>query len=437
MASHLAALFKKELKVIFRDPTVLVGTILIPVFLFPVMGGAISVGQQATQEQLAHVQIGFLSLDNTSSNVSYAAAFRAALLASNLTVKNATGASDAEAVQWALANGVDTVVVVPANFTDAISAGHAATVRIYQVLHNFGPAELGGEQSVYGVLNGLNAGIAAQRASSAFPGSRPDELLYPARANSSAVIHGQVRNVPPDTVINTILGSSVSLPIVISIMILISAQLAATSVAAEKEEKTLEVLLTLPTRRENILLGKLGGVFVVSLIGTVAVLISFSSYSGNITASLPTADPTASGLAPDAQGYALLVVTLLLSFVSSLSLAVLVASYAKDIYGAQSLMSVVYLPVFLPSILMSFTPVEILPPAFQAVIYGIPFSYPSLAGKALYTHEYGAIYLGAVYQVAFMIVVLYLAARMFSTEKVLTARLSFGKRKRRGSPDGE
>lgn len=432
MASHLLALFKKEVRVIFRDPTVLVGTILIPVLLFPLMGSAISVGEQATLEQLADVEISFLSFDNTPANQSYSFAFFSALAAANLTVRNATGASDAEGVDWTLANGLDTLVVLDANFTDVISGGHAATVRIYQVLRNFGPAELGGEQAVRAVLSGFNAGIAAQRASGSFNGSTPDELLYPARAKSASVIHGEVRDVSPDVVINTVLGGSIMLPIVISIMILVSAQLAATSVAAEKEQKTLEVLLTLPTRREYILLGKLGGVFVVSLVGTLAVLIGFSSYAGNITASLPTADPAATGLAPETLGYALLVATLLLSFVSALSLAVLVASYAKDIYGAQSLMSIVYLPVFLPAILMSFTPVEILPPAFQGVIYGIPFSYPSLAGKALYTHEYGAIYLGASYQVAFMVVVLVLAARMFSSEKVLTARISLRRRKRDG-----
>ena len=430
MPSHFLALFTKELKVTFRDPTILVGTVLIPLLLFPLMGSAIQVSQEAAQQQLAQVKVGFMSLDETPANASYSAAFHGALAASNLTLVNLTAGDDDAAVAAGLAQNIGTVVVLPANFSDRISAGHVATLHIYQVLRNFGPGELGGEQAVRAVLGGFNAGIAATRAASSFGNSTPEELLYPAQARSSSVIHGQVRAVAPEVVVNTVLGGSVMLPIIISIMILTSAQLAATSVAAEKEEKTLEVLLTLPTRRENILLGKLSGVFVVSIVGTIAVLIGFSSYAGNITGSLPTADPAATGLVPEVQGYILLLATLLLSFVASLSLAILVASYAKDIYGAQSLMTIVYLPVFLPSILMSFTPVEILPPAIQAVVYAIPFSYPSLAGKALYTHEYGALYLGIAYQLVFMAVVLYLAARMFTTEKVLTARLSLGKRKR-------
>src|SRR6185295_17567221 len=193
-------------------------------------------------------------------------------------------------------------------FSDRIAAGHTGTLQIYQVLRNFGPGELGGEQAVRAVLGGFNAGIAATRAAGAFNNSTPQELLYPAQAQSSSVILGKVRNVPPDVVVSTVLSGSIMLPIVISIMIISSAQLAATSVAAEKEEKTLEVLLTLPTRRENILLGKLAGVFVMAVIGTVAALIGFSSYAGNISSSLPTADLASTGLQPELQGYVLLVV---------------------------------------------------------------------------------------------------------------------------------
>lgn len=428
MNRPLLALFKKEVRVIFRDPSALVGTLLVPLVLFPLMGSAIHVGQEATANELASLEVGWLSHDVTPDNASYARALYAAMVQSNLSLINISAPDDTSGVAVALEKGVNTLLVVDANFSSVIAAGHAATVRIYQVLKNFGPADLGGDQSVRAVLAGFNAGVAATRASGSFNGSTPEEILYPARAHSASVIHGQIREVPPDEVINTVLGGSIMLPIVVSIMILSSAQLAATSVASEKEEKTLEVLLTLPTRRENILLGKLAGVFVMAVIGTVAALIGFSSYAGNITSSMPTADAAATGLAPEAQGYVLLVTTLLLAFVSSLSVAVLVASYAKDIYGAQSLMAVVYIPIFLPSILLSFTPINILPPAVQVGILGIPFSYPALAGKALYTHDYGLLYFGVAYQVAFMAVVLFLAARMFTTEKVLTARLSFGKR---------
>ena len=436
MASHIVVLFKKELRVIFRDPTVLVGTLLIPLVLFPLMGSAISVSEQAAVRQLAEMEVAFLSLDGADGNGTLGDAFYLMLVSTNVSVQNATVTSASAAVNWTVERDLDTLVVLPANFTEEVAAGHRATISIYQVLKNFGPTEGGGSARVEAVVAAFNQAVAAQRAAAGLPNATAAEALYPARAQTHSIIHGTVRDVAPEIVINTVLGASLMLPLVVSIMIVMSAQLAATSVAAEKEQKTLEVLLTLPTRRENILAGKLLGVFAVSIVGTLAALIGFSSYAGSITSSLQTTDAAAAGLVPEAQGYALLLVTLLLAFVASLALAVLVASYAKDIYGAQSLMSVVYLPVFLPSIVLMFTPVEILPPAVQAVIYAVPFSYPSLAGKALYTHDYGVLYLGLVWQLVFVAVVLFLAARMFSTEKVLTARLSFRKRKRKAPEEG-
>lgn len=436
MASHLFVLFRKEVRVIFRDPTVLIGTILIPLVLFPLMGSAIHVSEQAAEKQLAEAQVAFLSFDAADGNGTLGAAFFRLLAATNVSVQNATATSTEAAVNWTVERKIDTLVVLPVNFTEAIASGHRATVSIYQVLTTFGPSERGGSARVEAVVAAFNQAVAAQRAAAGLPNATAAEALYPARAETLSIIHGTARNVRPDTVINTVLGGSIMLPLVVSIMIVMSAQLAATSVAAEKEQKTLEVLLTLPTRRENILFGKLLGVFVVSIVGTLTAVVGFSSYAGSITSSLQTTDAAEAGLIPQPEGYAFLLVALMLAFVASLALAVLVASYAKDIYGAQSLMSVVYLPVFLPSIVLMVSPVEILPAPVQAVIYAVPFSYPSLAGKALYTHDYAALYLGVAWQLIFVAIVLYLAARMFSTEKVLTARLSFGKRKKRAPKEG-
>jgi ABC-2 type transport system permease protein len=431
VASHFARLFVKELKVTFRDPTVLIGTILVPVILLPLMGGAIRAGTEAVEEQVQAFQVAYFSMDGQDGNDTYARVFLGALSAANTTVVNATGTAPDEALAFAVSNRMRTLVVLPKNFTERIAAGHSAVVEYYAVLSNFGPAELAGAQHVENAVAYFDRLVAADRIAATLPNSTPEEALFPALSNGRSVINGQIRNVRPDVVVNAVALSAVSLPIVLGIMITLAAQLAAVSVATEKEEKTLEVLLTLPTRRENILLGKLAGVFVVSLVGTGSLIVGFSYYMGSFTGGAGGApiDPATTGLNAEPAGYALLLVTLLLAFLSALSLAVLLATYAKDIYGAQSLLGIVVLPVFLPFILLAFAPIDILPLGLQIAIYALPFSYPTLAARALFTHDYAPIVLGVIYQLVFTAGVLFLAARMFTTEKVLTARLSLGKRK--------
>lgn len=423
MGKPLVNLFVKELRVLFRDPTLIVGTIVIPVLIFPLMGSAIRVSTQATEQQLADVEVSLLNLDPQDGNGSYADLFFAALLATNLTVNNLTSTSVSDAVNRTATEGAPTLVVLPANFSERIGEGHSAQVAVYQVLRTFGPGELGGSQRVLRALAQFNAAIAAQRAQAGLPNATAEEALYPARADSRSIVNGEVRSAPPEAVVSAVLASALTLPLVVGIMILLAAQLAATSVATEKEEKTLEVLLTLPTSRMNILLGKLAGVFIVSIVETASVLVGFTYYSGSFAPSTSSGDLAAMGLLPDAQGYGLLVATLMLAFLSALSLAVLLACYAKDIYGAQALLGALYLPVFLPSIILSFTPVEILPGPLQALLYALPFSYPSLAARAIFTHAYAPIWVGVVWQAVFTVVVLYFAARMFTTERLLTARL--------------
>ena len=45
--------------------------------------------------------------------------------------------------------------------------------------------------------------------------------------------------------------------------------------------------------------------------------------------------------------------------------------------------------------------------------------------------DYGTVVFGIIYVAAFTIVIMYIASRFFATEKILTAKLKFGKRKRK------
>jgi ABC-2 type transport system permease protein len=347
----------------------------------------------------------------------------------SLTIQGDVPNETGEAVRWCMDNGFDTLVVIPANFTEAIEGGASARVEIYQVLTYYGLSEAAGAQRAANAVSAFNDLLIAQRLQQSYHNSSYADLLAPAAVHSSSVIHGQVEDVQPELVVTTMLTTSTTMPVVIMLLIIMAGQLAATSVAMEKEQKTLEVLLTLPIRRINILLGKLAGVVVVSLIATLSYVAGFGYYMSSFTEGADSIDLAAIGLAPDMAGYALMVVSLFLSFIAALSLAVLLAAYTQDVRSAQSLMGILYVPVMMPAVVLMMAPIEILPAALQGVLYAVPFTYPILAAKALYTHEYWLVALGIVYQVAFTAIVLYLAARMFSTEKVLTAKLEFGKKK--------
>ena len=79
------------------------------------------------------------------------------------------------------------------------------------------------------------------------------------------------------------LSQSIALPITIMIMLTYAMQIAATSVAMEKEEKTLETLLTLPVDGFAILMGKVSSTIIVAGVAAVTVLIGYNYMLGSIS----------------------------------------------------------------------------------------------------------------------------------------------------------
>jgi ABC-2 type transport system permease protein len=69
--------------------------------------------------------------------------------------------------------------------------------------------------------------------------------------------------------------------------------------------------------------------------------------------------------------------------------------------------------------------VNTLPLAIKAVLYAIPFSHPIIASKAIVLGDYTTVIFGIIYVAAFTVVIMYIASRLFATEKILTAKLRF------------
>jgi len=434
--SDLRNIVAKELKEIIRDPRLLIGMIVVPVLILPLMGFGIRIAFEASEEELSKMEIGVVNLDLADGNHTYSDRLYSVFTLRKISLRNSTEVQVQLAVDWARENELKTLIVIPANFSETILNGNSSELQIYQILQSFGFDEAAGIEAVSASIAVFNRIIIEERLASVSPGSSVDDFMTPAQVKEGSVVRGTIVDVPPAIVLNTIMSTSYMIPIVIAMVIILAAQLAATSVAMEKEQKTMEVLLTLPIRRTTILVGKLSGVILVAALATFAMILSFTYYMSSFQiGGAQRINLEEAGIAPDLLGYTLLTASLFLSIISALALAVLLAAYTKDVRSAQSLLGILFLPIFMPAFLLMFAPIEILPIGLQGVIYAIPFSYSSLAAKALYTKEYLVIVLGIAYQIIFTAVVLGIAAKFFASEKILTAQLKLrrGKKKKASS----
>jgi len=135
------------------------------------------------------------------------------------------------------------------------------------------------------------------------------------------------------------------------------------------------------------------------------------------------------GLVPSALGYALLGVSLFFTLLSALALAVVMSAFSENVRGAQALVGYIYPLIFIPSLALVYLDVNSLPLAAKAVLYAIPYSHPIIASKAVVSGDYGIVLFGIIYVALFTVIIMYIASRLFATEKILTAKLKFGRGK--------
>ncbi|MEM3760974.1 MAG: ABC transporter permease subunit, partial [Candidatus Bathyarchaeia archaeon] len=335
----------KELKELVRDPKILLGMIIVPIVIFPVLGGIMSYSIQSAQEQAQKATL--LILDNDGGNWSQ---YFIDLLnyTAKIYVEKDVNLTD-EVVQELLSQYNTTQIVeIPRGFSENITqylSGNKeinATLKFYGVFTGGGIFESIGSSPIDSLVYQFNRANA------------PD-IVY---TEKSSIVKGEIKQgVDPAQLYGLMMAQSIALPITILILLQVAMQIAATSVAMEKEEKTLETLLTLPMDRFAILMGKLSGSIIVAAVGALAFMIGYNYMLSSFTTQIPAklgVDLTSLGLVPSFFGYILLGVSLFVTLISALALAVIISAFAEDVRSAQSLVGYIYPLIFIPALALMY-----------------------------------------------------------------------------------
>jgi ABC-2 type transport system permease protein len=403
--------------------------IILPLIMFPVLGGVLSSAMQSAQEQAEKATL--LVVDNDGGN--WSQIFIEFLINSGIrvSVENNITLNDDTALELLSQYNITQFIEIPKGFSENMTkhlggdTSVKASMKSYGAFSGISIFESAGYSTIDNLIYAFNRALA------------PD-VLY---TEKSAIIKGKIEHgVDPAALSGLMFSQSIALPITIMILLTYSIQIAATSVAMEKEEKTLETLLTLPMDRLAILWGKLSGSIFVAAVGALAYMVGYnymmSSFIAEISAGT-TIDLASLGLVPSLFGYLLLGLSLFVVLLSALALAVIMSAFAEDVRSAQSFVGYVYPFIFLPSLALMYLDVNTLPFALKILIYAIPYSHPIIASKAVIMGDYVTALLGIVYVAAFTLVVMYAASRVFATEKILTAKLKFKGLRRRRKPSTE
>lgn len=420
--SDFWVLARKEIMNLVRDKKLLFGLIVVPLIIYPALGKMMQFGfESATKE----TQVAIVNFDDGN----YGELLIKALNATpNVTVTVISAGSVEEALKKAVEAEHNVLVVIPSNFSEGIESNEVATVQIYGVFKGLssGMAESVSEGRINAVINVLSEEIARLKVAR-LGVSNPGAVLHPIRAESKSYFMGRVVDVPPTVVSQVLSSQSVSLPLIVFLMVTITAQMSAGAVAAEKENKTLETLLTLPVKRTTIVASKISGTAVMGLVAALAYMIGLRSYLGTFQVDTGISlEELGLGLTPE--GMALFALIVFLTIIFALSLAMLLAVYAEDVQSANTVVSSVILPLAFPAFMLMFVDLTQVPTVARYALLALPFTHPIVAYRYALTGDYSSMLLSVAYLSVIALVTLYMTARIFSSEKVLTAKISWGKR---------
>jgi len=202
-----------------------------------------------------------------------------------------------------------------------------------------------------------------------------------------------------------------------------------TSMALEKESKTLETLLTLPVNRTSIVTGKIVASAIIGLMLAFIYMIGMSFYLQGLQFSEGGTNLAKYNLVINPQGFIILGVSLFITLIAGLALCMLLGTFAKSYKSAQTLTFPVTMLALIPMFITMFADFDTLPLALKVLVYAIPFSHPMMASRALIFGDYLLVISGIIYVAIFAIITISVVVWMFKTDRLLTGST---RRKRQG-----
>jgi ABC-2 type transport system permease protein len=326
--------------------------------------------------------------------------------------RNETPDSYEDAATTVKRNGGDVLFVIPGNFTERIRTGQRAAVGVHT------PVE---EVSLLGAASSARTGALlaeVDRNVTLAATNATATTLSPTEPRHTTYVKGRTIQASPAAVSGAFLQQFIFVPIVIVFAILISGQMVIQSMGIEKENRTMETLLTMPVQRWKIVAAKLTAGGAVGLVATVLYIGGIFVYQTSFTAFGPGTGAFSLG----ALDYAFIGVSLFFALVGVLAMALCLGLFVDDRQGAQVLLFPVSMLALVPMFGTMFTDFDVLGPVLKAGLFLIPFTHPIIAPKRLLFGDYDLVLAGIAYEVLFALAMVWLAARLFRSDRLITGR---------------
>ena len=314
-------------------------------------------------------------------------------------------------------NGV-ALLVIPETFTENIYANSPGEIEVYWIMRGAGMLDSISSGTLEVLMQSVNQEISGELMEQDNP-LDPALVLDPTTRSETTFFKGkEIEGLSPGQLSGMLISQSVVMPVVVMMLIIMAGVAVISSMGLEKENKTLETLLTLPVRRSHIVIGKIVGSALVGMIMAAIYMIGFSYYMGSFQIS--NTSPTDFGLALGMQDYLLVGTSLFVALLAGLSLCIVLGTFAKNYRSAQTLIFPITALAMISAFVIMFKDFDTIPAVLKVLLFAIPFSHPMMAVRALMLDNYWLVISGIAYAAVFTTIMIGVAVRIFNSDRLLT-----------------
>jgi len=338
--------------------------------------------------------------------------------------------------------GASILVEIPEGFSAGLVSGNPQELSTVTRIEHFSFVGNTAANTLSGATALVNSALASAIAAEAAPDVSPQMLQQPVTTAESVVIGEREAKTGALQVMSFVSQQTTLIPIVLFVVVIFASQMIATTIATEKENKTLETLLSYPVSRTSIVTSKMVAAGIVALLVGIAYMFGITRYIAGIESSFTSgtaADRAATaseaamqqlGLTLGTSDYVLMGLTLFAGILVALAISIILGAFAESVKSVQALLTPMMVLMMVPYFLTIFLDLSSLPDGARLAVMAIPFTYLFTAGPNLFLGNYAMVWFGIAYQFVWFAAFVTLAARVFSSDRILTMKLSLGRKKK-------
>ena len=427
---ELRSLIWKEVKELSRNPKNLLSVVVVGLVFLPILGLIIKTSMMnTTGSSMMNIRICIMDLDHGD----FSSVVKDVVL-KKLNLDFIEYDVTESIIDIIDNKDLDILIIIPNKFTENITKGIKSPLYIYTRIREPSLSELNKVSLVNRIVEEAKRSLTRLLLRKIASHDRPEVILNPITSFKWTYFKGTIIRTSPQAIMQNFISQLVMLPMGILFTTLIAIQIASTSIALERESKTLEILLSLPVNRIYILLSKLIGSILVALVGALSLTVGFIIYTYEILSSTETfripQEPhnvelnvtlISSSLSP--LNCILLAVVVFLTLILALTMAICLGAFAENVRSAISITGILVPFILFPLLISIFINPKTLSLPLRIALYAIPFTHTILAIKASLVSDYTTISIAIAYMSIFIVIAFYLTARFFATENILILRM--------------